>query len=219
MVIIFYGSVCSKGHGVGCLILSPNKEDYELAVRLEFAYINNQAEYEALLCGLEAMRDMGIKNVDAFGDSKLVVQQMSGESQCLDGVLNRYNDACLDIIRSLDDFCITHVPRHKNKVVNILAQQASGYDISIGRFISKRRPAIWDVVLPVEESAKENGSTRWVEVADRPTSSRQNCESVGKEDMAGVLGSRMKRAITLSGHRQEHRLRMVVSGRAGNDPW
>jgi ribonuclease HI len=34
-----------------------------------------------LLCGLESMRDMGIRNVDAFGDSRLIVQQMTGERQ------------------------------------------------------------------------------------------------------------------------------------------
>jgi hypothetical protein len=32
----FDGSVCSKGHGVGCFILSLNGGSYELSIRLEF---------------------------------------------------------------------------------------------------------------------------------------------------------------------------------------
>jgi hypothetical protein len=39
-----------------------------------------------------------------FGDSNLIVQQIKGDSQCLDGVLNSYRDKCLDIIKLFDTF-------------------------------------------------------------------------------------------------------------------
>ena len=38
---------------------------------------NNQVEYETLLFGLEFLQSMGVKHVEAFGDSLLVVQQVS----------------------------------------------------------------------------------------------------------------------------------------------
>jgi hypothetical protein len=63
--------------------------------------------------GLEYLADIGIRNIDAFGDSMLVVQQVRGESQCLDGVLNSYLDKCLDIVKTLDTFGIYLVPRGK----------------------------------------------------------------------------------------------------------
>jgi hypothetical protein len=40
---------------------------------------------------------MGVKHVEAYGDSLLVVQQVAGEFQCLEGSLR----ACLDVIGSL----------------------------------------------------------------------------------------------------------------------
>jgi hypothetical protein len=67
---------------------------------------------------------MGVKEIEALDDSSLVVQQVRGESQCLDGMLNRYRDKCLDLIKLLDVFCIKHIPRKKNKWANDLAQQA-----------------------------------------------------------------------------------------------
>jgi hypothetical protein len=73
---------------------------------------------------------MGVKHVEAYGDSLLVVHQVAGEFQCLEGSLRVYLDACLDIIRSLAEFQIRHVPRHENQRANMLAQQASGYDVS-----------------------------------------------------------------------------------------
>jgi hypothetical protein len=86
--LYFNGLVCSKGQGAGCVIISPSGVYIDLFVRLEFACINNQVEYESLLHGLEYLRDLGARDVDVFGDSNLIMQQIRGDSQCLDGVLN-----------------------------------------------------------------------------------------------------------------------------------
>jgi hypothetical protein len=66
--------------------------------------------------------------VRAFGDSQLVVQQILEEHQCLDGtlvILKKY----WDIIHSFDGFNIRHISRVENCRANILAQDASGYQI------------------------------------------------------------------------------------------
>jgi hypothetical protein len=70
---------------------------------------------------------MGVKHVEAFGDSLLVVQQIAGTFQCLDGSLNAYLDKCLEIIALFDDFTIQHVSKDENTVANDLAQEASGF--------------------------------------------------------------------------------------------
>jgi hypothetical protein len=62
------------------------------------------------------------------------VQQIKGDSQCSDGVLNSYRDRCLDIIKLFDTFSIKHIPRQENSRANRLAQQASGYVVSRGVF-------------------------------------------------------------------------------------
>ena len=90
--LYFDGSVCREGQGVGTILISPNNVIYETSVRLEYNCTNNQAEYEALLFGLQYLADLGVKDIDAFGDSLLVVQQVKGEFQCFDGLLNSYLD-------------------------------------------------------------------------------------------------------------------------------
>ena len=69
---------------------------------------------------------MGVKHVEAFGDSLLVVQQVSKLCQYYNGSLNAYLDRCLDIISYFDEFVIRHIPRDCNKKANALAQQSSG---------------------------------------------------------------------------------------------
>jgi hypothetical protein len=71
-----------------------------------------------------------------------VVQQVKGENQCLDGTLNSYRDKCLDIIKTLEAFHISHIPREENKIANGLAQQAFEYEIRKGLFIVEERLTI-----------------------------------------------------------------------------
>jgi ribonuclease HI len=130
--LYFDGSVCSKGQGARWVIISPSGMYIDLPVRLEFSCTNNQVEYESLLHGLEYLRDEGARDVDVFGDSNLIVQQIRGDSQCLDGMLNSYRDRCLDIIKLFDTFSIKHIPREENSRANRLAQQASGYVVTKG---------------------------------------------------------------------------------------
>jgi ribonuclease HI len=59
--LYFDGSVCSKGQGVRCAVVSPSGVYIDLSIRLEFAYTNNQVEYKSLLHGHEFLRDLGGK--------------------------------------------------------------------------------------------------------------------------------------------------------------
>ena len=81
----FDGSVCDDGQGIGAVLISSNGAVFEFSNRLEEECTNNQVEYEVLLFGLEFLQTMGVKHVEAFGDSLLVVQQVSKVCQCYSG--------------------------------------------------------------------------------------------------------------------------------------
>jgi hypothetical protein len=78
------------------------------------------------LFGLQICSSSGVKHVEAFKDSLLVVQHVAGVLQCFDGSLNAYIDKCLKIIAIFDDFTVQHVSKDENIVTNDLAQQTSG---------------------------------------------------------------------------------------------
>jgi ribonuclease HI len=104
--LFFDGSACREAQGVRVVLISPIGAVFEQSVHLEYFCTNNQAEYEAILLGLQILSFMGVKHVEAFGDSLLVVQQITGTFQCLDGSLNAYLDKCLKIIALFDDFTV-----------------------------------------------------------------------------------------------------------------
>ena len=86
-----------------------------------------KAKY-ALSFGLELCLAIGAIHIEAFGDSLLVVQQISEDYQCFDESLIVYLLVCLDERFTLDCFKIVHISRHENS--KELAQQASGYYVN-----------------------------------------------------------------------------------------
>jgi ribonuclease HI len=72
--IFFDGSACREGQGVGVVLVSPRGVVFEQSIRLEYFCTNNQAQYKIILLGLQILSSMGIKHVEAFVDSLLVMQ-------------------------------------------------------------------------------------------------------------------------------------------------
>ena len=70
----FDGSSSKEGAREGILLISHGGESISLMYKLEFVTTNNIVEYEALLLGLKAAKDMGIQQVFVYDDSELVVQ-------------------------------------------------------------------------------------------------------------------------------------------------
>lgn len=68
------GSSNMKGCGIRILLVSPDGERYEFALRFNFWASNNEAEYEALIIGLKVPREIGISNILILSDLQLVVK-------------------------------------------------------------------------------------------------------------------------------------------------
>ncbi|KAM1978246.1 hypothetical protein ACFX16_014955 [Malus domestica] len=67
------GSSNQQGCGAGLVFMTPDKVAIEYALRFKFKTSNNEAEYEALLAGLHLAKHLGVKRIDIFSDSQLVV--------------------------------------------------------------------------------------------------------------------------------------------------
>jgi len=66
MELYFDGSVCDDRQGIGVVLVSPEGATFDFSSRLEFHCTNNQAEYEALLFGLELFFFHGDKACSGF---------------------------------------------------------------------------------------------------------------------------------------------------------
>nr|GFB14841.1 reverse transcriptase domain-containing protein [Tanacetum cinerariifolium] len=72
------GSSCVDGSGVGLILTNPDRVEFTYTLRFQFAASNNEDEYEALIASLRTATQMGVKNIQANVDSKLVANKVLG---------------------------------------------------------------------------------------------------------------------------------------------
>ena len=88
----FDGASTQSLAGVGVVLISPSKQNIHLSYKLDFKTTNNIAEYEALLLGVKAAKEMGIMCMRIFGDVDLIIRQVSNTFQAKNVRLKAYRD-------------------------------------------------------------------------------------------------------------------------------
>jgi len=125
--LFFDGSTCDRGTGIGIVLISPRGRKYEFSLPIAATSTNNQTKYQALIKGLELLREVDADAVEVFGDSMLVINQLAGSYECRSEILITYHERSVQLLKEFKDFRLEHVPRLHNEEANQLAQHASGY--------------------------------------------------------------------------------------------
>ncbi|MEO0082326.1 MAG: ribonuclease HI family protein [candidate division WOR-3 bacterium] len=86
---------------------------------------NNQAEYEAMLCGLAEAINRGAADAIIFTDSALVYNQLVGRFKVRDEHLKPLYERCRSLLDRLPGVRLRLVSRQENKAADKLAQAAS----------------------------------------------------------------------------------------------
>jgi ribonuclease HI len=73
----FYGSLNLEGAGAGVLFILPHGDHLKYVLQIHYKASNNGAEYEALIHGRRIAVSLGIKRLIAYGDSKVVIDQVN----------------------------------------------------------------------------------------------------------------------------------------------
>ncbi|KAM1041861.1 hypothetical protein ACFX2I_030941 [Malus domestica] len=128
------GSSNQQGCGAGLVLTTPDKVAMEYALRFKFKASNNEAEYEALLAGLRLAKHLGVKQIDIFSDSQLVVNQVTNNFDAKDSSMAAYL-AQTQLLLKHFHYQITQVPRAANSHADALARLASAVEDKIGRKI------------------------------------------------------------------------------------
>ncbi|GKB28190.1 reverse transcriptase domain-containing protein [Tanacetum coccineum] len=119
------GSSCIDGSGAGLIITNLKGMKFTCALRFRFNATNNEAEYEALIVGLRIVEQMGVRNLQANVDSRLVANQVNGIYIEKEPGMIKYLEKVKNLASTFKEFSIKQVPRGENKKADALSKMAS----------------------------------------------------------------------------------------------
>jgi ribonuclease HI len=124
-IMYFDGTLNLEGAGAEVLLIYPHGEQLKYVLQIHYKASNNGAEYEALIHRLRIAVSLGIKRLQAFGDSKVVIEQVNKEWDCVKDTMDAY---CVEICKLKGHFEgieFQHVPQNNNVAADVLAKLGS----------------------------------------------------------------------------------------------
>jgi len=119
--------------GMGVVLVSPQNYVIPRAISLTEPCSNNVAKYNALLIGMQLAKEIGVKHLEAYRDSKLIVNQVRGEYEVRHENLVSYHNTTINMAEKFRSFYINHVPRQQNAHANALAPSSLNWLFQLER--------------------------------------------------------------------------------------
>ncbi|XP_074299382.1 uncharacterized protein LOC141630466 [Silene latifolia] len=115
------GASNMKGAGVGLVLKSSQGDLLVQAVRCEFKATNNEAEYEALILGLQLALDLKIRHLQVYSDSQLIVNHVNNSYASRDPTMMAYLEIAQELKLRFKTFNNKQIPRDQNVEADALA--------------------------------------------------------------------------------------------------
>ncbi|GJW68414.1 reverse transcriptase domain-containing protein [Tanacetum coccineum] len=134
-----------EGSGVGIILVSPEEKMYSYDIRLKFNASNHAMDCEALLAGLAASTNQGMKDLHVFIDLLTLVAQVEGNHTPATEHERKYKEEIMDATAPFHMFRITHLSKILNLKAEMLTRLATinleflNQEVSVG---IKTRPSV-----------------------------------------------------------------------------
>lgn len=117
------GSSNRQASGASIVLRSPKREEIECMVRLNFPTTNNEAEYEALVAGLDLAKAAGATSVVMYCDSLVVTSQVNDDYECKGERMKKYLEQVRKWMGKFQAKFV-QIPKEENEQVDHLAKAA-----------------------------------------------------------------------------------------------
>ncbi len=121
-----YSDGASSGNpgpaGIGAVVIVDGKK--ETLSEYIGTTTNNVAEYTALIRALELAQKRGVREVEIFLDSELIVKQLSGQYRVKNKGLQPLYERVKTLLSGFKVLGIRHIPREENKEADTLSKRA-----------------------------------------------------------------------------------------------
>ena len=130
------GASNAQGSGAGLILTSPEGIDVEYALRFGFHASNNEAEYEAVIAGLNLAHSLEVDQLKVHSDSQLVVRQIEDTYEAKSEKMALYLQKVRDLLKKFVLVQVKYIPRTENSQADALAKLATALQEDIGESTS-----------------------------------------------------------------------------------
>jgi ribonuclease HI len=110
--------------GAGAVILNPDGHIVAKLGKFLGDSTNNVAEYMGLILGLKRAKAMGIKELEVYSDSELLVKQLAGEYQVKAEHLRPLHDEAKALLGAFSWIQLRHIEREQNAQADAMSNRA-----------------------------------------------------------------------------------------------
>ena len=114
------GVTNAPGSGAGLILTSSDRIDIEYALRFGFRDSNNEAEYEAIITGLNLAHSMEVDQLEVCSDSQLVVKQIEDSYKARGKKMILYFKKVSELLKKFVRVQIRHILRAENSQADAL---------------------------------------------------------------------------------------------------
>ena len=118
------GASNAQGSGAGLILTSPEGIDIKYALRFGLRASNNEAEYEAVIAGLNLAHSLEVDQLEVYSESQLVVRKIEDTYEAKSGGMILYLRKVRDLLKKFVLVQVKHVPRAENSRADALAKLA-----------------------------------------------------------------------------------------------
>ncbi|RVW12556.1 hypothetical protein CK203_008915 [Vitis vinifera] len=199
------GASRSSGSGVGLLLQSPTGEHLEQAIRLGFSASNNEAEYEAILSGLDLALALSVSKLRIYSDSQLVVRHVQKEYEAKDSRMARYLAKVRSTLQQFTEWTIEKIKRADNRHADALAGIAASLPIKEA------------ILLPIHVQANPS-------VAENSTCNTIEANQTDDQEWTHDIAEYLRTGTLPEDPKQAHKIRVqaarftLIGGTCTSDP-
>ena len=103
-----------NGSGIGVLLISPKGTHIPFSSILNFLVTNNAIEYEACIMGLQAALGLGVRELEVYEDSTLIISQIQNKWKIKEERLMPYHLCLQKWASKFKKIQYQYVPRMQN---------------------------------------------------------------------------------------------------------
>lgn len=110
--------------GAGAVLVDPSGQVVERLGKFLGVQTNNYAEYMGLILGLKRARDLGVREVEVYADSELMIRQLGGSYQVKSTSLRPLYEEALKLLNDFQRVKLVHLPREMNAAADEMSNRA-----------------------------------------------------------------------------------------------